>query len=507
MESPVHAPVPSQNKKKQKQKAGLRYWMDRVLKECDQVSQDFAADPVHDLRVAMRRCRSMADGLMTIDPDKSWKKMKRAGRPLFQSLGDLRDAQVMMEWVDRLGATDDPVAKSLRDYIKAREDSLKAQAMSELQAFDRKQWEAWSKELPRRAARIRPGSMVFKHMALERLTEARKLHGTALRTRSQAALHVLRIAIKRFRYTVENFLPQLHDAWIDDLKALQDTLGEVHDLDVLWATALAIKAFPDERSRTPWRTKISEERTKRIEKYREKMLGKHALWNVWRRALPQGEQVPAAALSRLKAWASFLDPDFAHSQRVANLAVQLYDGLADNGFSVEGHRHNLRPVLYAAALMHDVGRSRREKGHQKTSSRLIRKLPAPLGWTAHDLALAGVVARYHRGALPQSRHKALSSLPSDQQASAIRLAGILRLVNVFDSRRDRRISRLEVKSQDGALIVRAQGYSPYSQIAEEVASARFLLERTLRRAIIVRPPAAKKKTQASRRAQNRRPRA
>src|ERR1035441_9666380 len=35
-------------------KSGLAYWAGRVLEECDKASQDFAADPVHDLRVAIR---------------------------------------------------------------------------------------------------------------------------------------------------------------------------------------------------------------------------------------------------------------------------------------------------------------------------------------------------------------------------------------------------------------------------------------------------------------------
>jgi CHAD domain-containing protein len=75
---------------------GLRYWMLRVLDECDHCAADFAADPVHDLRVALRRCRSMADGLMAIDPDPDWKAMKKAGKRLFLSLGELRDVQIMM---------------------------------------------------------------------------------------------------------------------------------------------------------------------------------------------------------------------------------------------------------------------------------------------------------------------------------------------------------------------------------------------------------------------------
>ncbi|MGB7822814.1 MAG: CHAD domain-containing protein, partial [Candidatus Sulfotelmatobacter sp.] len=55
---------------------GLRYWMLRVLEECEHVSTDFGPDPVHDLRVSLRRCRSLADGLVALDPDPDWKAMK-----------------------------------------------------------------------------------------------------------------------------------------------------------------------------------------------------------------------------------------------------------------------------------------------------------------------------------------------------------------------------------------------------------------------------------------------
>jgi len=491
----VESAAPTKEKEKKQHQAGLGHWMARVLKECDEVSKDFAADPVHDLRVALRRCRSMADGVMAIDPDKSWKRMKRAGKPLFQALGELRDAQVMMDWVERLGDADDPVTKALRDFILGRENDLKARSLAALEAFDKKQWSEWCVELPRRAARIRLGSPVFKHMALERWTEARDLHNRAMRSRSQAALHQLRIGIKRFRYTVENFLPQLHDAWIDDLKAMQDVLGEVHDLDVLWATASEIKAFPDVASREHWHARISEERKQRVEKYKKKMVGKESLWAVWRAELPQGPHIRSAALSRLKIWSAFHDPDFQHSQRVASLAVQLFDGLVAAGVTPNDDLEP-RSILYTAALMHDVGRGRKEKDHHKRSGRLIRGLVPPLGWTAQDLQLAGVVARY--GALPQPKHKALADLPTELRPTAVLLAGILRLANAFESRRDGRVQRLEVKRKDGVLIVYAQGYSAYGPIAEAVAGNRFLLERTLRAPIMVRTLAAPRRARRPR---------
>jgi len=76
--------------------------MERVLQECDNAAAGFQPDPVHHLRVALRRCRSLADGMNAMDPDRNWKAMKKAGKKLFQSLGALRDVQIMMEWIDTL---------------------------------------------------------------------------------------------------------------------------------------------------------------------------------------------------------------------------------------------------------------------------------------------------------------------------------------------------------------------------------------------------------------------
>jgi len=55
-------------------KFGLKHWMQEVLKEADRVADGFQPDPVHDLRVALRRCRSMSEVFQSLDPDPAWKK-------------------------------------------------------------------------------------------------------------------------------------------------------------------------------------------------------------------------------------------------------------------------------------------------------------------------------------------------------------------------------------------------------------------------------------------------
>jgi CHAD domain-containing protein len=476
-------------------KAGLRFWMERVLEECDRASAGFAPDPVHDLRVALRRCRSIADGFIAIDPDPGWKEMKKAGKRVFSRLGELRDVHVMQEWVGKLAPPADPSAIALLQFLAAREMELKQEATLVLNEFDRKQWRRWSIKLPRRT-RLRQGSMIFKHLALERWMYARDLHRRAMRGRSRIALHKLRIGIKRFRYIVENFLLEQHAAWGGDLKRVQDLLGEVHDLDVLWATATQIHAFSDEESRHRWQQTIADERNSRIQAYRDKTLGRNSLWHVWRSELPQGRQVASLALARLKLWASLLDPDFGHSLRITRLALQLYDGLV-GAPGISDHAAERREILEIAGLLHDVGRSQSERGHHKISYRLIQRLAPPLGWSPENLQLAAIVARYHRGVLPNSRQTIWKAIPWPERRWMLRLIGILRLANAFDADHQRRVRHLMVTSRNGFLSIAADNYSSRSRVAEAVAAERHVLELFYRRPILIRPFKARKKARNS----------
>jgi CHAD domain-containing protein len=460
--------------------------MAEVLKEAQKVAAGFDADAVHDLRVALRRCRSIAEGFVAIDPDPAWKKMRRAGKELFASLGDLRDCQVMMEWIMKLGPPDDQVTQKLLDYSRGQEQTFKTQAAQVLQQFNAKQWRAWAKFLPIRTGRIRPGSGPFQSIALDRWAEARKLHGNAIRNRNKTAWHRLRIGVKKFRYVIESFLPEIHGHLGGSLKEVQDLLGEIHDLDILWETAVRAGFLDTPQDRQRWDECIQAERNDRILKYREKMLGRGSLWSLWRSSLPQAEKVRQAVFEKLHTWASFLDSDFQHSKRIARLTLQLYDGLVRVG-AVEADGRHSRELLQAAATMHDVGRSQGEAGHHKSTGRLIRTLDLPFGWKPEDRDMVALIARYHRGALPRAGQMRLAALPRPLQRETKSLAGILRLADALGRPHDASIRRLKVTRAGEVVVIYAEGFNEESPVAESIAGARYLLETSCGIPIMVRP--------------------
>ncbi|HEY4933587.1 MAG TPA: CHAD domain-containing protein [Terriglobales bacterium] len=465
-------------------KSGLAYWAARVLEECDKASHDFAADPVHDLRVAIRRCRSMADGFLSVDPDPAWRQMKKLGKGLFASLGELRDTQVMMEWVSKLSASDDPLRQILLDSLQKKEEELKLVAKEALSNFDRKRWIALNARLAERATRVPPDGPVFQYLALERWHDAYELHRTALRNRSAVAYHQLRIGIKRFRYTVENFLPERHQHWSRDLRDLQDALGEVHDFDVLWAM-VKTHAEVGLGERALWQQTISAERQKRIALYRRKMLGRESLWQKWRAELPAGEALAEAVLEKMRTWAAFLDPDDQHTQLVTKLALDIYDGLVREGIFAESELS--RRILEAAAVMHDIGRGK-DGSHRKRGYRMIRGMKPPVGWNEEYLQCVAIVAHYHRGSLPPSNHPIFAGLPAQRRTELMPLAGVLRLANALDGLHDQRTSSVSLDRRNSALAIYAQGLtSSIGPFGEQLAQSRYLLETCIKMPIVIGP--------------------
>jgi CHAD domain-containing protein len=266
-------------------KTGLTVWMDRVITELDKTQCSFSSESIHDLRVALRRCLSLAELHRTFDPQEDWPKMRKQSKRLFKQLSELRDTQVMMAWLTRLRVIQDSAGIQMATYLGKREAKLQKSASKALSGFNRKKWTKRRNRLLKASLSVSLGDPIYEQFALRRWQAAHDLHRQALRNRSQAAFHRLRIGLKHFRYTIENFLPQQHELWGNDLKLLQDALGEHHDLFLLWQAALNLGVLADVRLRARWHARIEKESKIRLQTYRAKTVGKKSVWPVWRAGL------------------------------------------------------------------------------------------------------------------------------------------------------------------------------------------------------------------------------
>jgi CHAD domain-containing protein len=274
---------------------GLDIWMTRTLERSERVQSGWEADDVHDLRVALRRCRTMAEALSEVYPDPGWRKLKKTSKEVFHALGDLRDTQVEREGLKKLSATGTPARRHMLRILARREGERKETAAKAIDRFDRKEWKKLNRKLGPKAQFFPLESVVFQRLAVARLNEAVRLCEQARKRHTTIAWHRLRIGIKRFRYVVENFLPQRYEAWADNLKKCQDLLGELHDLDILRDDVRCEKAKLDPKVFAEWIARIDDERRARIAEFVSLASGPRALWNTWRSGFQSGHALIAGS--------------------------------------------------------------------------------------------------------------------------------------------------------------------------------------------------------------------
>jgi len=119
--------------------------------------------------------------------------------------------------------------------------------------------------------------------------------------------------------------------------------------------------------------------------------------------------------------------DFAHSQHVAKLAVQLFDASE----WLHGLGDDARDLLFYAGLLHDIGWSGGQQAHHKRAYDLIMHDP-PAGLSPREVRIIANVARYHRKGLPKLSHDAFSALKPQDRELVRRLASLLRVADGLD---------------------------------------------------------------------------
>lgn len=175
------------------------------------------------------------------------------------------------------------------------------------------------------------------------------------------------------------------------------------------------------------------------------------------------------------------DAPEAHVRHVAALALGLFDDLAAAGLH-DGDPAE-RELLWAAAMLHDIGVSVDYDDHHKHSRYLILNAGLP-GWTQREIALVAQIARYHRKGSPDLDGVEPLARKGDLERVQ-RCSSILRLVEQLERSRDQIVTAAHVEMTDGTVHLRLEGTGDVSLARWAAQRETRLFERTFSKALAV----------------------
>lgn len=144
------------------------------------------------------------------------------------------------------------------------------------------------------------------------------------------------------------------------------------------------------------------------------------------------------------------DTDFAHAEHVARLVTGIWDALAEEGLHAADPEE--RELLWAAAILHDIGVAVDYDDHHKHSRYLILNAGLP-GHSPRETALIAQMARYHRKGTPSLADLTPLAHRGDDDLLR-RCAALLRLGEQLDRARDQLVRGASVSVEDGAVRMR-----------------------------------------------------
>jgi exopolyphosphatase/guanosine-5'-triphosphate,3'-diphosphate pyrophosphatase len=170
----------------------------------------------------------------------------------------------------------------------------------------------------------------------------------------------------------------------------------------------------------------------------------------------------------------------AHAEHVARLSLSLFDALeSDLTLPAEG-----RPLLEAAAILHDVGHSIAYERHHRHSFHLISFAKLP-GFNAKEIRLIAAIARYHQGSLPRTRHEAMQGLSKSDRQLVEQMASLLKLADGLDRTKGQRVERIALAVERLNVCVQVFGRTDLDVEIHGAQGRADLFERTFGRRVEV----------------------
>jgi len=215
---------------------------------------------VHQARVASRRLREalpvLTDGLHHTKSGKAQRKIRR----LTQALGTVRELDVTLHLIDELAdraGVPQTALREVRAHVIEEREQRRVVMLERLDTIDREKLARRLLSVRQALAAPEPGHNWRAALALRIARRGRRLEKAiddAGQIYAPEGLHQVRIAAKKFRYALE-LADESHAVPCGEalrtIKRVQDTLGRLHDLQVLQHHVAAVGAAPRHRRGAP----------------------------------------------------------------------------------------------------------------------------------------------------------------------------------------------------------------------------------------------------------------
>ena len=233
----------------------------RVLAESDD-------EAIHDLRVAIRRLRTLLAIARKLFGRWHTDVVRRAYAEVMRATGELRDEEVLEETLE--GTSEAPTFATWLSGRAARERRLRAAVVERIERGELDRARLLLKALlvfpvnpadDRELARFARRTVERARLGVEERRE--------VATEDVLGLHELRIAYKKLRYAIEllaEALPIDARAMLEPATVFQKRLGEIHDVDVAVSAVTSAKGL-DAAAKAEAIARLAQKRSKRIAKY------------------------------------------------------------------------------------------------------------------------------------------------------------------------------------------------------------------------------------------------
>ena len=426
---------------------------------------DEDVENIHQVRVASRRIRSTLPVLKEEMEKNRYRKLLNGIKGITNAFGEVRDLDVQILYLENLVKKMPDMRIVLEDrrskradldkYIKETSSSIANISLLNDLKKECKHLISVNKELC--------DSDFFKiyREILSRLKIIQDLEDTLSDPKNQTGHHALRIAIKKLRYSLENYgllFSGNLDYFISEVKSLQTYLGNIHDFDVWYGVAikilngeekLNIKKNLDKgeffKTLEKFISDISEKRqlefkslVKKWGELKEENFFENILLRISKKLpLPDyfnvNNNIRNFGGSDIKKDDVFLSAKLEsygineiHSKNVCEISLSLFDRLKNLHKLGETERWYLK----FSAMLHDIGWSEGMKSHNKNSMKLIMQ-DDELNLNVYEKLIVGNIARYHRKQIKE-KHWNYKILDEASKQTVKKLSALLRIADALD---------------------------------------------------------------------------